>query len=225
MRTCVSAFLLALASSSAFAQVSASRSLDDVLTHDEGMTLISDGLYAQSTGSGESWVAVNPAGQRALRVKLQELRAKWAKQSKPAAASKSPAFAALDRSIAQLSTLSPDQIVEGDCTGPGGTAMPSLYARATSSGGYTASGYAVRQLDFGPGTPTQNAAWAETDNPFGDPTSQQTGSGVGDQAASATATAVGRRCQAFASASITCPGQSSPAIAASAYSQAGDCIR
>lgn len=210
----------ALACGSVVAQ-STTRTLDDVLTQDEGLTQISDGLYAQTTSSGESFVAVNKAGQDALRKKLLELRAKLTSGAS-ASKNETASLDVIDKSIAELSQpQAKNQTVIGDCTGTGGTGQPQLYARALSSGGTTASGYAVLTSDFSPVTSTTNKASAGTANRTGDETSSQSSTQYGATAASASATApnMAQACTASAAASVTCPGHSSPSISAFAYSQ------
>ncbi|MEO6690619.1 MAG: hypothetical protein ABIS07_14985 [Dokdonella sp.] len=219
----LSLLTLALVSGGALAQDTATRTLDQVLTQDEGMSQVSEGLYAQTTGSSESYVAVNAAGQRALLDKLVQLRAKLAAPhvSSGIASREQASLEVVDKSIAELSRPQPKNAVSGDCSGPGGTGSPQLYARALSSGGLSASGYAVLTSDFSPATPTQNHAYASTQNRLGDDTSSQSSTGVGTTAASASASAPNGNsaCTASASASVTCPGHTSPSISAFAVSQ------
>jgi hypothetical protein len=209
---------LALASSAAIAQDTSKYTLDDALTQKEGMTRIDDGLYAQIGDSSESYVATNAHGQRALLNRLQALHDRLAAQKK---AGKAPSL--LNRAIADISrSLDAAQAkreVTGDCSGPGGTAMPQIYARAVSSGGLNASAYAVRSLDFGPGTPTTNTASAQTSD-TGGTTSSQDSTTVGDVAASASVSVPASRnaCTANAYATVTCPGHTEPSIRAFATS-------
>lgn len=219
----ISLVTLALVSGSALAQSTSTRTLDQMLTQDEGMNQVSDGLYAQTTGGSESYVAVNATGQRALLDRLVQLRAKLAGQHSggSGASTEAASLDVVDRSISELSQPQPKNAVGGDCSGPGGTGSPQLYARALSSGGLSASGYAVLTSDFSPATPTQNRAVASTQNRLGDDTSSQSSTGVATTAASASASAPNGNtaCTATASASVTCPGHTSPSISAFAVSQ------
>ena len=219
----LSLLTLALVSAGALAQSTATRTLDQVLTQDEGMNQVSDGLYAQNTGSSESYVAINAAGQRALLDRLVQLRTKLAAQHAAGGTSSSEqaSLDVIDKSIAELGQPQPKNTIIGDCSGPGGTGSPQLYARALSGGGLSASGYAVLTSDFSPATPTQNSAFASTQNRLGDDTSSQSSTGVGLTAASASASAPNGNtaCTASASASVKCPGHTTPSISAFAVSQ------
>jgi len=199
------------------------RSLDVVLTQDDGLSQVSDGLYAHKTANSESYVAVNKAGQQALLDRLRDIRARLGNSEKASAR-------VVDSAIAELSVVEPKNTVSGDCNGAGGTGQPQLYATASSSGGQTASGYAVMTSDFSPATNTTNKADASTERGDGTTTSSQSSTNFAFTPASASATAPNpnNACTASASASVKCPGHSSPSISAFAFSQKsiphGSCV-
>lgn len=203
---------LALFSASALAQNPGSQALDDVLTQKEGMSLVSDGLYYQKTDSGDSFVAVNATGKRAILAKMQETRAALAAryQAKGIPQSEQIALGALDNEIARLSQPQPkNQEITYHC----GDAA-TIYARALSSGGTSSSAYAVDQGGgFSPPTSTVNVATASTDDVSHSSTTSTF------TAATASATEA-RSCVAYSSASVTCYGDPSPpTISAFATSQ------
>jgi hypothetical protein len=202
--SCLAA-IIALCSISGIAQEKA-RSLDEVLTQDEGMMLVSEGLYARTTPGSESYVAVGRAGHATMLEKLLQLRAKMpATQAKNGAAASSP----LEKAIADLDAmhLNEKQTVLGSCSGPGAPEAPHLRAIANSSGGLSASASAVMTGDFSPPTYTTNSAAAETQNRNGTTTSSQIDTEHAYTQASASATSPGgpQACLASGYASVTCP--------------------
>jgi hypothetical protein len=223
MNMSVAALSLAIAAGLLGANGGNARSLDEVLTQDEGLSQVSNGLYAHKTANSESYVAVNKAGQQALLDKLRDIKARLGNSEKAS-------LRVIDSAIAELSVVEPKNSVTGDCNGAGGTGQPQLYATATSSGGQTASGYAVMTSDFSPPTNTTNEACASTERGDGTTTSSQCSTTYAFTPASASATAPNpnNACTASASASVTCPGHSSPSISAFAFSQKsiphGSCI-
>jgi hypothetical protein len=223
MNTSITTLCFATAAALSGASSVNARSLDEVLTQDEGLSRISDGLYAHQTANSESYVAVNKAGQQALLDKLRDIKARLGNSEKASAR-------VVDSAIAELSVVEPKNTVSGDCNGAGGTGQPQLYATASSSGGQTASGYAVMTSDFSPYTNTTNKANASTERGDGTTTSSQSSTNFAFTPASASATAPNpnNACTASASASVTCPGHSSPSISAFAFSQKsiphGSCI-
>jgi hypothetical protein len=197
--------------------------LDAILTQQDGMTQISDGLYARLDEHGEAYVAVGEPAQKALALRLVELQERLGSSGD---GTRQADFDALSKGIADLTQPAPkNQYVSGDCTGPGGSSQPQLYARAESSFGLNSNAYAVLTSDFGPITWTVNYATALTQNRLGVTTSSQTSTQNADTAASASATAPNsnQACMASSYASVKCPGQSSPAISAAAltYKTAG----
>ena len=205
-----------LATGSAMAGDSRER-LDEMLTQQDGMTQISDGLYARVDDHGEAYVAIGEPAQKALALRLIELRERLV--NAPGDGSTQRDFEALSKGIADLTQPAPkNQYVSGDCTGPGGGNQPQLYARAESTVGLNSNAYAVLTSDFGPITWTVNFATALTQNRFGVTTSSQTSTQNADTAASASAAAPNsnQACMASSYASVKCPGQTSPAISAAA---------
>ena len=65
---------LALTSGIASAGDAGVANLHERLTRDEGLHQISDGLYAESSDSGESFVATNAKGRAALAEKIRTLQ-------------------------------------------------------------------------------------------------------------------------------------------------------
>jgi hypothetical protein len=199
------AAIAALGSIHGIAQEKA-RSLAEVLIQDQGMTLVSEGLYARTTPASESYVAVGAAGHAAMLEKLMQLRAKTptAPISNGMAATQSP----LDKAIADLDAmhLNEKQTVTGSCSGPGASGEPELRVIANSSGGTTASASAVMTNDFSPYTNTTNSASASTENRNGTTTSSQSDTEHAFTQASASAHATGPQpCSASGYASVTCP--------------------
>jgi hypothetical protein len=198
------------------------RTLGSTLAVEDGMVQVADGLYARVTTDGESYVAIGESGQEALRERLIELRAKLARAHDKSPSSEQQTLDVIANALADLSQPhTKSQTVTGDCSGPGGTSQPQLYARALSSYGLNASAYAVLTSDFSPVLATANYASAGTRNGLGVSTSSQTSTGIAYTAASASASAPvsSNACTASSYASVKCPGQSSPAISALAYSQ------
>ena len=180
------------------------------------MTQVSEGLYANVAGSGESYVAVGEAGQHALLEKLIALRARTAsgKNTLSAQTKSSP----LDDLIAKLSQPVPASLRDkyGDCNGTNTTGP--FHVSATSSGGLSASAYASNS---NASINTTNTASAYATDAGDNPISQQSNTTHGTTTASASAgnqSRPGNACQAYANASVTCPGATAPAIVAFASS-------
>lgn len=206
-----------LISAYASAQSPVPRTLDDILVNDKGMTRISDGLYARSGESEQSFIAVNPAGQQSLLRKLLDEREKIAalRSKRNAGAS---ATDVLDHAIATLSQpvlKSGHQNVTGDCSGPGGTGTPAIYVDVAASSGSSAGGYAGIVPGSGSSVATTNYVAASVNGYDGAGTiasNSSTTTGTTIASASANAPFGTRACFAMAEASVTCPGASSPAI-------------
>jgi len=215
----ISLFALAMFSSGALAQSQSWPSADDFYAS-QGFKRVDDGLYAQQTSSGESYVAINDNGRVALVAKIQETRATLAARygAKSLSVAQQTMLQNLDDWANRFNQPEPKSTVSGDCTGSGGTGYPQLYATASSSGGTSASGYSVRNLDFGPGTPTTNTAYASTDNTY-----QSTSTASGTPAS--VSTSEPRSCDAASAASVTCYGHANPSITAfaSSHKASGPC--
>lgn len=186
----------------------ATKSLHERLTLDEGMNLAGDGLYAQESDAGISYVATNDAGRRALATKIRALLPSIRKQLAGSGLNHQERKS-LSRSEALIGELE-SAIGKGAQTG-GCESGATVYARALSSWGTQASGLAKVTLDFGPTTPTNNYAEAETDFTY------ITDSGVGSDPAEAIA-AEPFSCVASAQASVFCPGTNTAAVHAWAFS-------
>lgn len=203
-------FLLAVFSTAALAQTTGAPTLDEALVTSEGMTKVSDGLYAKSADSGQSFVATNKTGHQTLLQKLQAERSRI--ESRVATSSKQGMLDQIDGLISAVNQPSPkNQTLTGDCTGSGGTGYPRLYVQALSSGGTSASGYAVMTDDFSPYLNTTNYAIATTENLSNSATAHAF------TPASASQTEP-QSCYASATARVTCPPSTSPAITAVAFS-------
>jgi len=207
---------LALVSASAFAQSTSQQALDQALTQKEGMTRAGDGLYYQKTDSGESFVATSAAGKRAILQKMQETRDTLAAHlTKNPSESGQASLAILDQEIAKLDKPQPkNQEVTWHCGD-----QATIYARALSAGGTSASAYAVDQGGgFSPALSTTNYASASSDNH----SNSQTTSTFTPATATITDT---RSCVAYSSASVNCYGDPNPpTISAFATStRAGGC--
>ena len=216
---CLTLAIAGLISFSASAQNDTASGLDQVLVKEQGLTLVSDGLYARTSANSEAYVAVNPAGLRALRQRLVDLRDKITHAS--SVRSGTPVTSLIDRSIEELSQPQLDNSQTGGCGGTTDPSEPRLSATALSGGGTGASATAVLTEDFSPVTGTTNRASAETDNGLGNVTSSQSSTTAATVPATASATAPSNSsaCTAFSSASVTCPGHTSPSVMASAFSQ------
>jgi len=207
-----------LACASTSAQNSASQFSDNTLAQEQGLTQVSNGLYARTSPTSVHYIAVNPAGMSTLLQKLLELKASQAKATAGKSNVTTPSV--LDQLIDQLSRPQPQIQVgqTGDCTGAGGTGEPQLSALATSGGGTIANANAVLTSDTSnPVTATTNVASAEIDNSLGNTVATQTITTAAATPANVSLnTANG--CTAVASATVTCPGHTSPSIAAFANS-------
>jgi hypothetical protein len=182
-------------------------SLNESLVLERGFTEISEGLYAKTTDSGESYVAQGEHGTLALRDRLVELRA----ESNARAKDEAPASTPYDRLIdelgqpdaANLSKGINNQYYAGDCYGPN-THHQVMEVNAFSASGLIAAAYANNTDST---IYTTNYAEAWTQNRGGHVTSQQSSTQYGTTIASANASTSGANaCEAMAYASIKCPG-------------------
>jgi hypothetical protein len=179
------------------------------------MTQVSDGLYARVGEDGESYVAVSPAGHRALLQKLLDLRA-----HAPAAKSNKAAPFAFDDLIDLLSTTeAKNQDVGGDCNGPINGATGPLRAQALAGGmpGSDYGGSSKASNTTNPIVNTTNKATAYVQDRNGNQLAGQSVTQYGATAAIATAYNAQRGCTAQSSATVTCPGHANPSLTAIAY--------
>jgi hypothetical protein len=195
----------------ALASAADSQSLRNRLTLEQGMTMVSDGLYLEKTATGESYVATNTSGRRALALKVRAVQLESEKRMKDRASTHAQGVASA-KTEALLQLLETPQSKrfmerEGYCSGGA-----QLYASASATNGTAASAYAVNALDFGPVTPTANYADAYTDN------TGYASYGTGYGAAQAQ-TYESPSCFSNAYASVTCPNDSAPAVVAWAFSR------
>ncbi|MBL8298727.1 MAG: hypothetical protein JNN30_10315 [Rhodanobacteraceae bacterium] len=189
----------------------AQQTIDEVLTQNEKMSQVSDGLYLQKDGQGESYVAVNHAGRVALAETMARTRVAIATQFAVDGISRTEqtALDELDRSIAELSNavgIKAQQERTGFC----GTTQ--VYARAISNGGTSASGYSVASNPSG-GAVAATANYAQATNGFAFNSTNT----VGANAASVSATNP-TACVSTALARVSCPGDSAPKVIAYAFS-------
>jgi|GEM_PF-1428813 len=173
---------------------------------------VSDGLYARVGADGEAYVAVSPAGHRALLQKLLDLRANVVAKSGGAAR----AFA-FDSLIETLSAPEPkNQDVGGDCNGPISGAMGPLRAQALA-GGFPGNDYGASSKASNATNPivaTTNKATADVQDRNGMTVASQVDTKTGATPALATAYHAQRGCTAQSTASVTCPGRSKPSVSA-----------
>lgn len=176
------------------------------------LTQVSDGLYARVGDDGEAYVAVSPAGHRALLQKLLDLRARV-----PAGKSGKATHSAYDDLIETLSTPEPkNQDVGGDCNGPINGATGPLRAQALA-GGFPGNDYGASAKASNATNPiiaTTNKATADVQDRNGTTVASQSDTKSGATAALATAYNAQRGCTAQATASVTCPGHTQPSISA-----------
>ena len=194
----ISAVAFAIFSTGAFAQNF--KALDDILIQKEGMTRVSDGLYYQKSDSGESFVAISASGKQVILDKMRETRAALAlRLAQTHSESGEASLASLDDQIDRLSNPRPNQVITGHCGD-----QATIYARALSSGGTSASAYAVDQGGgFSPPVSTTNYASASSDNHSN---SQTTSTGTPATASVTDA----RSCVAYSSATVNCTGDPHP---------------
>ncbi|MEO8672357.1 MAG: hypothetical protein ABI411_13660 [Tahibacter sp.] len=215
----LSALAFSLLSVSAFAQSDNSnkRTLDQVLTQDEGMTQVSEGLYASTAGATESYVAIGQAGHRSLLGLLIEIRSQ--NGAKKVEADSVPGT--LDQMIDTLSAPQPkNQDVYGNCNGWNLTGP--FFASAKAGGGiggspYGSSGLAVNNDGFSPPLNTLNYVSAMVSDRNGNTLANHDDTKHGTTAAVASAYAGGTGCEALSVARVTCPNQTNAAITAIAY--------
>lgn len=190
----------------------AGESLDQTLTTKDGMSQVSDGLYAKKNGLDESYVAVNDAGRTKLLAIVQRTRASLEKAYSADGVSRTEeiSLADLDRTIKELSRpMGPaTQSSQQHTANCGAT---TILARASSTGGTTASAYSVASNANGPVDATTN--FASTTLGFSYQATNTTG---------ATPASVSNSnptvCNATAFADVTCPGNSDPSVFAFAIS-------
>lgn len=178
----------------------------------EGMRLVSDGLYATQTETGDSFVAVNAAGMQTLAQQIerslnraQQLFAKDGSISRSEQLFLTRMQGSID-SLRADAALKASQTSGGSC--PGGA---TLYTKATATSGTNATAYAVNALDFSPATPTFNEASAYTDFT----SNYVTATGLTPAQTSASSS---QSCISAGEARVTCPGASTPASRAYAIS-------
>ncbi|WP_386065803.1 hypothetical protein ACFJIW_14670 [Tahibacter sp. UC22_41] len=219
---CAAGLVLALACAAAGAQEPVS-SFTDRLEIDNGMTLISDGLYAQTIGTTQSYVAVGPAGHQALLKKVRELR------GTPTKGVAGGASGPLDELVSTLSAPVPlNQDLYGDCAGSHPGATGPFEVRALAGGGigngpYGASGLVANSSS--PTITTKNRVYVTVYDADGIVVGQQETITYGNTQAVASAYAPqGRGCTADSLATVTCPGATRPAITAIAHNQRSGCI-
>lgn len=147
-----SLFALSMISGAAFAQ----GSLDQVLTQKEGLTLVSDGLYADKHGTEESYVATSQAGRQALATVMSQHRAMMERHYSTNGIDRAERLVLneMDTSIAELSRSGAK--MDDEDTGNCGTTQ--VLTRATANGGITASSYAVASNPGGAVAATTNFA-------------------------------------------------------------------
>lgn len=197
--------------------------LDERLTHDEGMTQISDGLYARATQDGESYVAVSPAGHQALVTRLIEIRA-----GRPTHGEK-PGVSLIDELIFTLTQPQRNAEDTGDCNGH--NVNGPLFVKALAGGGigggdFGASSIAQNNDGFSPPLNTTNFASAETIDRNGNITHHQETTTQGPNTSIASAFVTGAAgCDADASARVTCPGHTGPSVTTFATAHKQTCIR
>jgi hypothetical protein len=190
---------------------------------DEGMTQISDGLYAKITADGESYVALSPAGHQALLVRLIELRDdRTTHRAKPGTG-------VIGGLIATLSQPQRNVQDTGDCNGrnPNGPlSVKALAGGGVGGGDFGASSIAQNNDGFSPPLNSTNFASAETIDRNGNVTHQQATTTHGPGSAIASAFVIGAAgCDADSSATVTCPGHTQPSISAFATAHKQSCIR
>lgn len=215
----VALLTLALCSAGAQAEEPAP-TLQASLTAD-GMSQLGEGLRGRRAGGDEAYVAYTPAGQQALLQRLLERRAAAAAFEQTGRTTPN----ALDRLIAQLSqtaqSLDGRDDSYGDCSGR--LVSGPFRVQAAAVGGTSASAHVDNTSN--PTIDTINTAYAFATDPSGDgPENQSTAHGNTTAHASSSVPKPGTACrnqtaESYASATITCPGASSPAITAIAISQ------
>lgn len=196
-----SVLTLALFSTGAFAQEFNVQALDEILTQKEGMVRVGDGLYYQKTATGESFVAYSESGKQVILEKMMDTRdALSARLALTHSESGQASLEMLDNQIDRLiHPPQPDEVVTGHCGD-----QATVYARALSSGGTSASAYAVDEGGgFSPMVSTTNYASASSDNH----SNSQTTSTLTPATATVTD---GRSCVAYSTATVNCSGDPNP---------------
>jgi hypothetical protein len=137
-------------------------SLHERLTQAQGMQLVGPGFYAKHDASGDSYIAINDAGRRALAVEAGARRDELSKRLSRSGISRSEAgtLARMDSVVADLARAS----AKGQSDRYGGCGNGSLVHVYTNSyTGESAYAYAALELDFSPATPTTNYVEAFND--------------------------------------------------------------
>jgi len=202
----------------------APRSLHDELTRTQGMTEVSEGLYQSTKDDTDTFVAVGSAGNKALLEKLIDMRAAGSDAPFAPNDERSSNYV-IDSLIGVLGTPGgANDIEDGDCNGINVNGPFHLEAHA---GGIIGPQYGASALVHNPNAAinTTNVAKASLTNRLGNPQGSQTTTtfGTTDAVASKYVT-VGAGCIANSSATITCPGASSPAVTAVAFNHNPSCI-
>ena len=205
MRFRTSILALSMISGAAMAQTP----LDQVLTQKEGLTQVSEGLYANKNGGDASYVATSQAGRDSLVAIMKHDRALLERSYSADGFNRSEQAALndLDASIAELSQPASKMVSEK--TGNCGTTQ--IYARATANGGTSASGYSVASNATGPVAATANFA----STIIGSVYKNSIGAGA---APASVSDADPTACYSASYATVTCPGARFPAVAAYGFS-------
>jgi hypothetical protein len=189
----------------------ASESVDlEQSLRDDGYIERSNGLFASPNLAEPAFVATNAQGRQALVLEMHKDRATYLAraQKNGIQAQEQNVLNSFDRTIADASKIASVAKItnssEGPCIVPNGA---TLFASATSNAGTSASAFAVNSIDFGPATPTANYAEASTEF------STVSNTGVGTSPASSS-TSNSFSCFAYSYGSVTCPGESAPAVSA-----------
>jgi hypothetical protein len=228
--------VMALACGSVLAQNAPSNSLDKSITQDKKMVQISDGLYAETSANSESYLAVNPNGQKALLEKLVQIRNKMSMSSAPKTDNNRSSvivdelISTLSRPQPMLGSISRPQpmaggviINDGNCSGQNNGGP--FYAQAGAGGGVGGSAVGASSLAQNQDTSaspvyTTNYAHAIVVNRNSDTVGEQTSTQYGTTAAVAAVYPSGA-CSETASATLTCPGYSAPSVTAYSHANVG----
>ena len=226
---------LALVCGGVMAQSSAVSVLSSMSSKDNNMVQISDGLYAETSANSESYLAVNPAGQKALLAKLIETRNRMVMSSTSTPKTDNNKSSEIIDEL--ISTLSRSQQVssnpakpqpmaggviinQGNCSGPNTTGP--FYAQAGAGGGVGGGAVGASSLAQNRDTSaspvnTTNYAHAIVIDRNSNTVGEQVSTQYGTTAAIASVYPKSA-CVETSSATLTCPGYSSPSV--TAYSRA-----
>lgn len=198
------------------AQEMTTASLEESLVLEEGYTEISEGFYAKVTELGESYVAKGEQGVATLRQVLIDLRDEANARHAKANGKPSPAPASYDRMIEDLGVSEASDsgkaniFQRGDCSGPNTHHQTMLVRAGTWQG--SAAGGAVTNSD--PTINTSNYSHVFTENVRGEIADQVVNTYGTTPVQTFVQNTQGVPCQAVAYSSITCPGRSTPSLAA-----------